>query len=110
MKGLLRIGAAVMILGCGQAMAQTSDSTTTQSAMAPAVPPPPPAPGTLSTSRTVHAVDAYGNRVDQQQTTYRDMNGVAQDSRTVTTTQPVPPPPPVTTTTTTTQSTTTGPQ
>jgi hypothetical protein len=55
-------------------------------------------------------VDAYGNQVVSRRDTYQNANGVAQDSRTVTTTVPAVPPPPATTTTTTTESTTSGPQ
>lgn len=78
-----------------------------------APPPPPPAyatppVGTLSSTRTLHAVDANGNEVDQKATSYRNDNGVAQDTQTTTRTLPAPPPPPppVTTTTTTESSTT----
>jgi hypothetical protein len=53
-------------------------------------------------------VDAYGNQVVSRRDTYQNSNGVAQDSRTVTTAVPAPPPP--VTTTTTTESTTSGPQ
>jgi hypothetical protein len=124
MQGVLRAGVAALAIYGGVAAAQTAtESTTTQSTTYPAVPPPaypavpppaplaPPAPGTVATTNTSRSVDAYGNEVDQQRTTYRDSQGVAQDSRTVTTVAPaVPPPPPVTTTTTTTtQQTTDGP-
>jgi hypothetical protein len=51
-------------------------------------------------------VDAYGNQVVSRRDTYQNSNGVAQDSRTVTTAVPAPPP----VTTTTTESTTSGPQ
>jgi hypothetical protein len=66
--------------------------------------------GTLSSTRTTRAVDAYGNQVVSRQTTYRNSNGVAEDRSTTTTTVPVAPPPPPVTTTTTTEQTTTGPQ
>jgi hypothetical protein len=115
MKYLLRAGVAALALNCGVAMAQSATETTTTQYTAP-VPPPPlpqapvpqPPPGTLATTHTTRSVDAYGNEVDSQRTTYRTPGGVAQDSRTVTTTVPAPPPP-VTTTTTTTQSTITDP-
>jgi hypothetical protein len=99
MKRILRASAVVLALAGRVAVAQTSP-----------LPPAPPPAGTLSTTRTTVAVDAYGNRLDQRQTTYRNNQGVAEDTRTTTTTTtPPPPPPPITTTTTTTNSTT-GPQ
>jgi hypothetical protein len=120
---ILRAGVAVLALYGGVAAAQTAtETTTTQSTTAPGYAPAPayaPAPvgapvaappvGTLSSTRTTRAVDAYGNQVNSRQTTYRNANGVAEDSRTVTTTAPALPPPPVTTTTTT-ESTSSGPQ
>jgi hypothetical protein len=109
MRHILAASAIAMALSSGLAHAQSAtETTTTQTtgmappAVAQAVSPPPP--GTLSTTRTVHAVDAYGNRVDSQASSYRDTQGVAEDRQTTVTTAP---PPPVTTTTTTTQSTTT---
>ena len=117
MSPILRAGVAVLSLYSGLAMAQSAtETTTTQSTTVPAVPPAyvpatvaPPA-GTLSTTRETHAVDAYGNQVVQRQSTYRNSNGVAEDSRTMTTTVPAVPPPPPVTTTTTTQTTSSGPQ
>lgn len=106
MKTGFVLAVALATIG-GNAFAQTSESTTTTSTMAPpgamTPPPPPMAPpvGTLSTTRETHAVDAYGNQVDSKATTYRDAQGVAQDSQTTTTQVPAPPPPPVSTTTTT---------
>jgi hypothetical protein len=100
--------AALLLASVGVASAQPYQD--------PAAPPPPapvapPAPGTLSTTHEVHAVDAYGNRLDKTQSTYRDSNGVAQDSSTSIRTVPVPPPaPPVTTSTSTSTTTTTAPQ
>ncbi len=97
------------------AFAQSSESTTTTSTVAPpgamSAPPPPMAPpaGTLSTTRETHAVDAYGNQVDSKATSYRDAQGVAQDSQTTTTRVPAPPPPPVSTSTSTTTTTTSVP-
>jgi hypothetical protein len=93
----------------GSASAQvSSETTTTQSTVAQpgyVAPAPLPPEGVLSTERDTHAVDAYGNRVDSQATTYRDANGVVRDSK-ATQTRVVPVPPPVTTTTTTSTSTT----
>ncbi|MEJ0046037.1 MAG: hypothetical protein WDN04_07880 [Rhodospirillales bacterium] len=111
MKNLLLAGVAAMAFSVGTAVAQTTESTTSQSttmAPDPNAPPAVPPPGTLSTTREAHAVDAYGNRTDSKASTYRNGNGVANDSTTTTTSVPAPPPPPVTTSTTTTD-TTTGP-
>ncbi len=105
MKAIFCTGAMMMALA-GTALAQSaSETTVTQSTTAPVYAPPP---GTLSTTRTTRAVDAYGNQFNQRQTTYRNTQGVASDSRTTTTI--VPAQPPVTTTTTTTNSSTTVPQ
>ncbi len=116
MKGLLRASAVAIVLygGClygGAGAAQTeTETTTTQSTTVPALPAPSPlvapAPGTLATVHTSRSVDAYGNEVDQQKTTYRNGQGVAEDTRTVTRTIPASPPPATTTTTTTTEETT----
>ena len=92
--------------GAGLASAQSYQDPGTPPAMAPVAPPPA---GTLSTEHEVHAVDAYGNRLDKTETTYRNSNGVAQDSSTTTTAVPAPPPP-VTTSTTTSTTTTNVPQ
>ena len=112
MKAILYAGLAALVLTSGQAFAQATYDSTTTTQTAPAVPPPIPAPpqGTLSTTREHHAVDAYGNQTDSKSTTYRNEQGVAEDSATTTTTTPPPPPPPVSTTTTTTSTTTTPPQ
>ncbi len=103
MRSILTAGAAALILVSGPALAQsTIDTTTTRSTtVAPILAPPPE---TLSTTRTTRSVDAYGNRVDSQSTTYRNGMGVAEDRQTTTRTVTVPPP--VTTTTTTTRSVT----
>ena len=104
--------AFALVAASGTALAQTSESTTTTSTMAPpgmmSAPPAPGAPpvGTLSTTRETHAVDAYGNQVDSKSTSYRNAQGVAQDSQTTTTQVPPPPPPPVSTSTSTTTTTT----
>jgi hypothetical protein len=101
MKTLLMTSAFALSVFGGTAMAQTSSQTittqTTPHVAPPAVVVAPPA-GVLSTTRTTGAVDAYGNRVDQQSTTYRNSQGVAQDTQT--TTQYAPPPPVASTTTT----------
>jgi len=110
MKIYLLAGTAALLLSAGVATAQTSssESTTTQSTLAPPPAPVTPPPiGTLSSTREVHGVDAYGNRIDKTQSTYRNTNGVAQDSET---TRTVVPPPVTTTTTTTSSSSTTAPQ
>lgn len=104
--------AAVLALSTGAAFAQTasSESTTTTTYPAPPPLPPvvqPPPVGTLSTTHTEHSVDAYGNQIDQKRTTYRNDQGVAEDSQT---TRTIVPPPPVSTTTTTTNTTTNIPQ
>jgi hypothetical protein len=113
MKTIISVLALAVLPGL--ALAQTSTETTTQTtAPAPAMVDPgaPAAPpvGTLSTTHEVHSVDAYGNRVDSQASTYRDSQGVASDRKTtVVTAPPPPPPPPTSTTTTTTTSSTSGP-
>jgi hypothetical protein len=108
MKNLLLASAAVLVLTAGVALAQTTESTTSQSTTT--APDAPPA-GTLSTTRDTHAVDANGNATDSKASSYRNTNGVADDSSTTTTTVPAPLPPPVTTSTTTTSTDTnsTGP-
>ena len=104
-KTTLFAAVTALALTGGVAMAQTATdtTTTTQSATAPE---PAPVSGTLSTTRTHDAVDAYGNRVDSKQSTYRNTNGVAEDTRTTTQTM-APPPPPVSSTTSTSTSETT---
>jgi hypothetical protein len=105
MKYLFRTGIAVLALTSAAAFAQTDAPTP----LAPPVPPAPLTPppgGTLATVRTDRAVDANGNMIVQKQSTYRDPNGVAQDSTTTQVTR-APAPPPVTTTTTSTYSSTT---
>jgi hypothetical protein len=114
MRHILVVAVAFSVAG-GAAVAQTATETTTaqQTTVAPApgvVAPVAPPVGTLSTTRTTHVEDAYGNQQSSRATSYRDSNGVAQDKQTTTTTVAVPPPPPPVTTTTTTESTTSGPQ
>jgi hypothetical protein len=112
MKTLLKAGIALSLMS-GVAVAQTTYSTTTTEAPAVVVAPAPapvvvaPPSGVLSTTRTTRATDAYGNQVNSQSTTYRNTNGVAQDSTTTTRTAAPPPPPPAMATTTTTETTTT---
>jgi hypothetical protein len=100
MKTILACVTALTVIS-GAAMAQSYDSTTTQQTTV--APPPPPAPGILSTTRTTHAEDAYGNSRSTKSTVYRDPNGVATESQTTTQQVAPPPPPPTTTTTSTTQ-------
>ncbi len=95
------------VLACGATLVFTTGLASAQPY--PAAPAPPP-PGTLSTTRKVEAVDAYGNRYEKTQSTYRNTNGVAQDTTTTRTTVPAPPPPPAITSTTTSTTTTTAPQ
>jgi hypothetical protein len=99
MKLTLLACGATLLLSTGLAAAQSD----------PAAPVPPP-PGTLSSTRKVVAVDAYGNKYEKTQSTYRNTNGVAQDTTTTRTTVPAPPPPPAITSTTTSTTTTTAPQ
>jgi len=99
---------ATLLLGTHIAAAQSANPDQPPPVAAPPAPVSPP-PGVLSSERQVHAVDAYGNRYDKTQTTYRNSNGVAQDTTTTRTTV-APPPPPVTRSTTTTTITTTAPQ
>lgn len=119
MKKILAATISAASLVSFAAAAQVTTDTTTQTYTAPAmapvspalVPPAQPAAppvGTLSTTRETHAVDAYGNRMDSQASTYRNSQGVAEDR--VTRTIVNAPPPPVTTTTSTSTSTTTQPQ
>lgn len=99
---------ATLLLSTGMAAAQSYPDASPPPAP-PAAPVPPP-PGTLSSTRKVVAVDAYGNRYEKTQSTYRNTNGVAQDTTTTRTTVPAPPPPPAITSTTTSTTTTTAPQ
>lgn len=105
MRTLLMTAVTAASLMSGVAVAQTTvieQSPAVVPASPPAVVVTPPPSGVLSTTRTSKSVDAYGNRVDLQSTTYRNANGVAQDSETTTRTVAPPPPPVVTSTTTTT--------
>ena len=104
MRTLLITAVTAASLMNGVAVAQTviEQSPAVVPPSPPAVVVTPPPGGVLSTTRTSKSVDAYGNRVDSQSTTYRNANGVAQDSETTTRTVAPPPPPVVTSTTTTT--------
>jgi hypothetical protein len=110
MKNTLLACSAIVLLGTQMAAAQSAYPDQQPPVAAPPAPVSPP-PGVLSTERHVQAVDAYGNRYDKTQTTYRNSNGVAQDTTTTrTTVAPPPPPPPVVSSSTTTTTTTTAPQ
>ncbi len=102
------------VLACGAALLFGTGIASAQPAYPDAPPPPampaPPPPGTLATTHKVQAVDAYGNRYEKTQSTYRNENGVAQDSTTTRTYAPPPPPPPAVSSSTTTTTTTTAPQ
>jgi hypothetical protein len=99
--------AFAVLFSSGLAMAQTSTSqtviTTTPSPAGPVIAPivPPPV-GTLSTTTTEQKVLPNGTRINSESTTYRNTQGVAQDSLTRTTIAPPPPPPTTTTQTDTT--------
>ena len=100
--------AAALLLGsAGVASAQPYQDPAAPPPPAPVAPPPA---GTLSTTHEVHATDGYGNQYIKKESTYRNANGVAQDSTTTTRTVPAPPPPPVINSTTSTTTTTTAPQ
>ena len=102
---------AAITLLLGSAGAASAQPYQDPGAPPPSAPVAPPPEGTLSTTHEVHAVDAYGNRLDKKESTYRNSNGVAQDSQTTTSVVPAPPPPPpVTSSTTTSTTTSTAPQ
>ncbi len=71
-------------------------------APAPVIVAPPP--GTLSVTRTQNITAPDGTQTDRTETTYRNTNGVADDTMTRTTTTP---PPAVATTSTYSKTTTT---
>ena len=89
--------AAVLALSAAAASVQTA-SETTQATVPPL--------GTLATTRETHTVDASGNRVESQATSFRNAAGVTRDS-TVATTR-VPPPPRVASTLSSSTTTTMG--
>ncbi len=90
------VAATVLALTVGAASAQTTSSqTSTSTTVTPAVPPvsllvPPPI-GTLSTTHTSKTINADGSQIDSKSSTYRNTNGVAEDSATTTTTKPAMP-------------------
>lgn len=119
MRSIIIVATTIACLSGGIALAQSSTESTTSTQTTTAVPPPavmpmpaaptplaPPPAGTLATESYSKKTDAYGNSEMAKKSTYRDSNGVAQDSQTTKTTVPVPPP--VVSTTTSSSSTTTG--
>jgi hypothetical protein len=79
----------IELADAAQLMAQTTTSqTTTSFTPAPVIVAPPE--GTLSTTRTRKTIDEDGTRTDTNRTTYRNSNGVGDDSETRTTTYPSP--------------------
>lgn len=118
MNKLLLTAAAALLMTAGVAVAQTTTSETTTTITPIEVMPtngsgkfPTPndalqAEDPMSVTRTVRTIGADGSETDTTRTTYRNSDGVADDSVTRTTTYPVAPPA-VTTTTTKTWSTTT---
>jgi len=89
MNRLLLASAAALLMTAGVAVAQpTSSITTTAVTPAPVVMAPPV--GTLSTTQTRKTTDFDGTQTDTSRTTYRNSNGVADDSVTRTTTYPSP--------------------
>ena len=79
--------AVALALTAGVATAQTTTSQTTTT-VAPALVAPPV--GTLSVTRTQKTIGSDGSETDSTRTTYRNSNGVADDSVTKTTTFPAP--------------------
>jgi hypothetical protein len=98
MNHLLLAGAMALVLTTGAAVAQTTSSeTTTIVTPAPAARPIPvaplivaPPPGTLSVTRTQQINAPDGSQTDKTETTYRNTNGVADDTTTKTITYPAP--------------------
>ncbi|MGA3403292.1 MAG: hypothetical protein ABSC95_29100, partial [Acetobacteraceae bacterium] len=77
----------------GIAAAQTTSSETTTTTTATGAPVVvSPQSGTLSTTRIQRTDDGRGTETDSRRTTYRNENGVADDSVTTRTTQTMPPP------------------
>jgi hypothetical protein len=99
MNKLLLASAAALVMTMGAAMAQTSSTQSTTTTIPSVVAPPL---GTLSTTHTQSNTGSDGTQTDSKSTTYRNSNGVANDSTTSTTTYP-----PVASTTTKTNSSTT---
>jgi hypothetical protein len=89
MNRLLIAAGAALLMTAGVAVAQPSTSqTTTSTTVAPAV--VAPAPGTLSTTSSRKTIDSDGKQTDTTRTTYRNTDGVADDSVTRTTTSALP--------------------
>jgi hypothetical protein len=78
-------GAAVLAMTASAAMAQTTSSQTTTT-VTPAIVAPPA--GTLSSTHTEKTTGVDGTKTESTATTYRNTNGVADDSVTKTTTYP----------------------
>ena len=94
---------SAVLFAAGAAVAQTTTSETTTTTVTPraaAAPMVAPPVGTLSTSRTERTVGPDGTKTDKSETTYRNSNGVANDS--VSTTVVTPPAKETTTSTTST--------
>jgi len=88
MTRLLLAGAVALGMMTGVAFAQSTTSETTTT-ITPVIVAPPV--GTLSSTTIRKSVDAAGTRIESTATTYRNTDGVAQDSVTRTTTTPLPP-------------------
>ena len=104
MSRLLLASAAALVMTMGVAMAQSTTTSQTTTTVTPSIVTPSivaPPVGTLSTSRTTSTTSSDGTQTDSKETTYRNTNGVADDSMTRTTIYP-----PVAITTTNTKSTT----
>ncbi len=94
MKHLLLTSALALGLAAGGAVAQTTTQTQTTTTVTPApaapmVDPPllvAPPVGTLSTTTTQKIIGADGTQTDKTETTYRNTDGVADDTVTRTTT------------------------
>jgi hypothetical protein len=106
MSKLLLTGAIALVMTTGMAVAQTTSSeTTTTVRPAPGMPASvAPPPGTLSVTRTDKTTTSDGVQTDKTESTYRNTNGVADDTVSRTTTYP---PPVASTTSTSSKSTTT---
>jgi hypothetical protein len=77
-----------LMTGIAAAQSTSSQSTTTTTIAPPALVAPPA--GTLSSTTTTKAVGSDGTQTDSTRSTYRNANGVAEDSTTKTTTMPGP--------------------
>jgi hypothetical protein len=108
MKHFLLATVFALAMTTGAAMAQTTTETQTTTTVTPALVAPAPllvAPpvGTLSSTTTKKTIAPDGTETDKTETTYRNTDGVADDTMTRTTTIA----PPVATQTTNTYSSTT---